>query len=176
VILTDKHAVPPSFENAPFQGGNVDASDFFFWQVPGVSTETRSHFARNTCNGCHTFNETGGSEFQIQPRFQGQESQLSQFLTGVDITDVSGVNRHFDELDRRGRILHSFVCPQEMLPPPQPETTPGGGTAGTGGGMVGTGGTGFPPPKDGGVMGTGAGGSFSTDGGIATGAGGGRGI
>jgi hypothetical protein len=37
IILTDKHAVPPSFENAPFQAGNVDASDFFTWQVPGVS-------------------------------------------------------------------------------------------------------------------------------------------
>jgi hypothetical protein len=41
--------------------------------------------------------------------------------------------------------------------------------------MLGTGGTGFPPPKDGGIMGTGAGGSFGADGGIPTGAGGGRG-
>ena len=176
VILTDKHAVPPSFENAPFQAGNVDASDFFAWQVPGVDTEARSHFARNTCNGCHTFNETGGSEFQIQPRGPGQESFLSQFLTGVNITDNGGVNRHFDELDRRGRILHGFVCPQEMLPPAPPEVIPGGsGTAGTGGGMLGTGGSGFPPPKDGGSS-VGSGGSFGTDGGIATGAGGARGM
>jgi hypothetical protein len=190
IILTDKHAVPLSFENAPFQAGNVDASDFFTWQVPGVSGETRSHFARNTCNGCHTFSETGGSEFQVQPRFQGQESTLSGFLTGADVTDFqAGVIRHFNDLDRRGRILHSFVCPQEMLPPPPPETTPipsgtggigGSGTAGRGGGMLGSGGTGAPPPPpfDGGASGTagttGSGGSFSggPDGGFMTGAGG----
>jgi hypothetical protein len=182
--------VPLSFENAPFQAGNVDASDFFTWQVPGVSGETRSHFARNTCNGCHTFSETGGSEFQVQPRFQGQESTLSGFLTGADVTDFqAGVIRHFNDLDRRGRILHSFVCPQEMLPPPPPETTPipsgtggigGSGTAGRGGGMLGSGGTGAPPPPpfDGGASGTagttGSGGSFSggPDGGFMTGAGG----
>jgi hypothetical protein len=36
-ILAEKHTVPLMFEGAPFQGGNVDASDFFTWQVPGVS-------------------------------------------------------------------------------------------------------------------------------------------
>ena len=83
VIFTDKHAVPLTFEGAPFQGGNVDASDFFTWQVPGVSPETRHRFARNTCNGCHTFSETGGAEFQIRPRFPFQESSLSGFLLGA---------------------------------------------------------------------------------------------
>ncbi len=76
-ILAEKHAVPLSFEGVPFQGGNVDASDFFTWQVPGVSPETRHRFARNTCNGCHTFSETGGAEFQVRPRFPGQEASLS---------------------------------------------------------------------------------------------------
>jgi hypothetical protein len=192
-ILAEKHTVPLTFEGAPFQGGNVDASDFFTWQVPGVAPETRHRFARNTCNGCHTQSETGGSEFQVTPRFPGQESPLSGFLTGADVTDFqAGVIRHFNELDRRGRILHGMICPDEILPPPPPDTTPigggmggfggnvgTGGAGGRGGGMLGTGGSAPPPPpppRDGGAVGTGgtiAGGG--PDGGIPTGAGGGPG-
>jgi hypothetical protein len=186
VILTEKHAVPPLFEGVPFQGGNVDASDFFTWQVPGVSAETRHRFARNTCNGCHTQSETGGAEFQVRPRFPGQESGLSGFLTGADVNDFSaGVTRHFNELGRRGRILHDLVCPEEALPPPPPDTTPinggtggfnggrggfNGGTAGFNGGTGGVGGG--PPPKfDGGVTGV-AGAIGSMDAGSSTGVGG----
>ena len=168
-IFTEKHAVPLTFEGAPFQGGNVDASDFFTWQVPGVSPEARHRFARNTCNGCHTQSETGGAEFQVRPRFPFQESQLSGFLLGADVTDFqAGVIRHFNELGRRGRILHDLVCPEEMLPPLPPDTTPiGGGTGGRGGPL---------PGMDGGVSGAGGiGGSGpigGPDGGIPTGAGG----
>jgi len=137
-ILAEKHVVPPMFEGAPFQGGNVDASDFFTWQVPGVSPETSHRFARNTCNGCHTQSVTGGAEFQIAPRFPFQEARLSGFLTGADVPDFSaGVVRHFNELGRRGRILHNLVCPQEMLPPPPPDTTPLGGSGGFSGGSGG---------------------------------------
>jgi hypothetical protein len=146
-ILAEKHTVPLTFEGAPFQGGNVDASDFFTWQVPGVSQETRHRFARNTCNGCHTQSETGGSQFQISPRVPFQEAQLSGFLTGADVTDfAAGVIRHFNELGRRGRILHDLVCPDEMLPPPPPDTTPIPGAGGAGGG---------PPPRDAGFTGAG---------------------
>jgi hypothetical protein len=162
VIIAEKHAVPPLFEGAPFQGGSVDASSFFTWQVPGVSPETRHRFARNTCNGCHTPSETGGAEFQIRPRGPFQEASLSRFLTGADVTDFSaGVIRHFDELGRRGRILHDLVCPEEVLPPPPPETTPIGGGMGTGGGMGGGigGGTGT-----GAIGGTGTGGSTGAGG------------
>jgi len=157
-ILAEKHTVPLTFEGAPFQGGALDAFDFFQWQVPGVSPETRHRFARNTCNGCHTAGETGGDAFQVRPRGPFQESSLSPFLTGADFDDpAAGVRRHFNELRRRGRILHDFVCPQEMLPPLPPDTTPiGGGVGGTGGGVGGTGG-GFPPPVDGGIAGTGGG-------------------
>jgi hypothetical protein len=166
-ILAEKHTVPLMFEGAPFQGGNVDASDFFTWQVPGVNPETRHRFARNTCNGCHTQSETGGSEFQVRPRFPFQEAQLSGFLTGADVADFNaGVIRHFNDLDRRGRILHDLVCPDEMLPPLPPDTTPipGGGSIDGG----------FPPPKgDGGVIIIGVGGSRGgVDAGISTGTGG----
>src|SRR5204863_6815633 len=141
-ILAEKHTVPLLFEGVPFQGGNVDASDFFVWQVPRVSPETRHRFARNTCNGCHTSSETGANIFQINPRFPGQEAQLSRFLLGTDVTDFqAGVIRHFNELGPRGRILHDLVCPDEILPPPPPDTTPiGGGTGGFDGGVSGTGG------------------------------------
>jgi len=159
-ILAEKHTAPLTFEGAPFQGGNVDASDFFTWQVPGVSPETRHRFARNTCNGCHTFSETGGAEFQVSPRVPFQESSLSGFLLGADVADFSaGVIRHFNELGRRGRILHGLVCPEEELPPPPPETTPIGGPGGSGG--------------FGGFAGTGTGGAIGgPDGGISTGGGG----
>jgi hypothetical protein len=138
----------------PFQGANVDASDFFTWQVPGVSPESRHRFARNTCNGCHTFSETGGAEFQVRPRFPFQEAQVSGFLSGADVTDFgAGVIRHFNELGRRGRIQHDLVCPDEVLPPLPPDTTPiGGGMGGFDGG--------FPPPRfDAGVGAGGASGS-----------------
>ena len=136
-ILAEKHTVPLTFEGAPFQGGNVDRLGLLHVAGAGREPGDAHQFARNTCNGCHTFSETGGAEFQVQPRFQGQESQLSPFLTGADVTDsIAGVIRHFNELGRRGRILHGFVCPQEMLPPPPPDTTP------IGGGMGGFGGTG----------------------------------
>ncbi|HVR03091.1 MAG TPA: LamG domain-containing protein [Polyangia bacterium] len=171
-ILAEKHTVPLTFEGMPFQGGNVDASDFFTWQMPGASPETRHRFARNTCNGCHTQSETGAAFFQVNPRFPFQESQLSGFLLGADVTDSSaGVIRHFHELDRRGRILHDFVCPDEMLPPLPPATTPLGGQADGG----------FPPPPpppplpppppplDGGFTGT-AGAIGGRDAGSSTGA------
>jgi len=162
-ILAEKHAVPLSFENAPFQAGALDAFDFFLWQVPNVNPETSHRFARNTCNGCHTQIVTGGAEFQVRPRFPGQEAQLSGFLTRADVNDQAAcVTRHFNELGRRGRILHDMVCPDEMLPPPPPDTTPipgcmvNGGTAGTGGGTPDGGPP--PPPMDGGFGGTTGGG------------------
>jgi hypothetical protein len=136
-IFTDKHVVPLMFEGVPFQGGNNDASDFFTWQVPGVSPEARHRFARNTCNGCHTFRETGGGEFQISPRQPFQEASLSPFLLGASVPDLSaGVTRHFNEIRRRARVLHDLVCPEEMLPPLPPDTTPlNGGMGGRGGGV-----------------------------------------
>ena len=175
-ILAEKHAVPLSFEGAPFQGGNVDAFDFFLWQVPNVSPETSHRFARNTCNGCHDRNVTGGAEFQIRPRFPGQESQLSQFLTGANVDDRAAcVTRRFDELGRRGRILHDLVCPEEILPAPPPDTTPipgcmVGGTGGSGGGGTGGGmdggfaGSGGPIGGRGGPIPTGAAGTTGSGG------------
>ncbi len=153
-ILAEKHVVPATFEGAPFAAGSL-ITDFFTWSAPGVDPEVRHRFARNTCNGCHTTSlETNVFVFQVTPRSLGQESQLSPFLLGTQVFDpFADLFRNFNELGRRGRILHDLVCPNDPLPPPPPETSPGpdgpdgggtggftGGTAGFGGGTGGFGG------------------------------------
>jgi hypothetical protein len=164
-ILAEKHVVPAMFEGVPFQAGSL-VTDFFTWSAPGVDPELRHRFARNTCNGCHTFPlETGTDVFQIQPRFQGQEAILSPFLLGTQVLDpFANLFRNFHELGRRGRVLHDLVCPNDPLPPPPPDTSPGpgGGPGPDGGGGFGgdTGGFG------GGIGGGMAGASGGFDGGV----------
>jgi hypothetical protein len=145
-ILTQTHTVPASFADQPFQGGSL-ITDFFVWQAPGVNPEAREKFALNTCNGCHTTSlETNVFVFQVSPRSRGQESTLSPFLQGTQTFDpFANVTRVFNELGRRGRILHGLVCPNDPLPPPPPDTLPGngldGGIADGGGGSGGAGGS-----------------------------------
>ncbi len=154
-------------------------TDFFIWNAPGVNPDAREKFALSTCNGCHTSSlETNTDVFQVSPRSVGQESQLSQFLLGTQVFDpFSSVFRVFNELGRRGRILHDLVCPNEQLPPPPPDTIPvgggpDGGMRGPDGGVGGPDGGGFPgdpfPPPPGGF----AGASGSADAGAASGVGG----
>jgi hypothetical protein len=127
-ILNVTHVVPETFEGQPFQGGSM-ITDFFTWNAPGVDTEVRAKFAQNTCNGCHTSPlETNTFVFQIQPRSLGQESTLSPFLLGTQVFDpFANVFRNFNELARRGRVLHDIVCPDEHLPPLPPDVVPAGG-------------------------------------------------
>lgn len=163
-ILEQKHVVPETFQGQPFLAGSM-ITNFFVWQAPGVNPEAREKFALNTCNGCHTNPlETNVGVFQVAPRSAGQEASLSPFLLGTQVFDpFSNVIRVFNELNRRGRILHDLVCPNEPLPPPPPDTIPiGGGPDGGGtGGFTGRD-AGFPPPGAGGAPGgpdPGAGGS-----------------
>jgi hypothetical protein len=134
-ILIEKHSVPATFAGQPFIGGSM-ITDFFVWDAPGVNPQARAKFALNTCNGCHTSSlETNTPVFQISPRSVGQESSLSPFLLGTQVFDpFANVIRVFNELGRRGRIMHTLVCPDEPLPPAPPETIPVGGTGGIGGG------------------------------------------
>jgi len=86
-------------------------NDLSTWFVPGVDSEVRHHFAINTCNGCHSTQETGTFFTQITPRFAFEEASLSPFLTGVTVRDpVTGVTRTFNELGRRKADLTSVVC------------------------------------------------------------------
>jgi Concanavalin A-like lectin/glucanases superfamily len=147
-ILTQTHTVPETFAGQPFQAGSM-ITDFFVWQAPGVNPEARAKFALNTCNGCHTNPlESNVFVFQVSPRSQGQESSLSPFLLGTQTFDgFANVIRVFNELGRRGRILHGLVCPNDPLPPPPPDTIPvnnpdgGAGDAGMGGSDGGSGGS-----------------------------------
>jgi hypothetical protein len=110
-IVAEKHDVPVSFENAPFQAASV-FNNFDFWDAPGISNpEARHKFSLNTCNGCHGA-ETQTGFLQISPRDQGQASILSGFLTGIDVSDpVDGTQRRLSELKRRRDLMESVVCP-----------------------------------------------------------------
>jgi len=173
-VMNETFATPETFEGQPFGAGSL-ITDFFVWQVPGVDPEARHRFARNTCNGCHTSPlETNVGVFQLSPRSQGQESFLSPFLTGTQVFDpFANVLRNFNELGRRARSLHGLICPDETLPPPPPDTVPGGGMGGT----FGTGIGGFSGTGTGGSVGTGTGGTFNTGGSFgSSGAGGAGGV
>lgn len=158
-IISQTHTLPATFEGQPFQAGAM-VTDFFVWNAPGVNPEARAKFALNTCNGCHTAPlESNVFVFQVAPRSLGQESQLSPFLQGTQVFDpFANVLRNFNELGRRGRILHDLVCPNDPLPPPPPETTPIGGDSD--GGFAGTGGGHFDGGNNGGA-GTGGGPIFT---------------
>jgi hypothetical protein len=163
-ILQQKHIVPETFEGQPFLAGSM-ITDFFTWSAPGVNPEAREKFALNTCNGCHTSPlETNTFVFQVSPRSLGQESTLSPFLLGTQTFDpFSNSFRVFNELGRRGRILHDLVCPNEILPPLPPDNIPLGG--GPDGGVASDGGRPFPGGIGGAVGSGGPGGPGGASGG-----------
>jgi hypothetical protein len=163
-IIAETHTVPDQLNGQPFLGGAV-FNDLTTWFAPGINNnEARFHFAVNTCNGCHSSQETGVFFLQITPRFPGGgEAGLSPFLTGTTVSDpVTGLPRQFRELGRRNDVLTLLECGTVAPPPPPPPITGtggfgGGGTGGSGGsfggadagvsgmGSAGSGGT-FPPP------------------------------
>jgi hypothetical protein len=122
-ILTQLHTVPPTFEGQPFQGGS-SLNPLTFWAAPGIANnDARQLFSLNTCNGCHG-PETGTGFLHLAPRFPGQETQLSGFLTGITVSDpISGVPRTFGDLAARKADLTSLVCT-----PPAPAGSPAAAT------------------------------------------------
>jgi len=109
-IIAETHTVPTVFQDQPFQAGAV-FNDLNSWFAPGVNPEARHHFALNTCNGCHSLQETGTPFLQISPRFPGSEAGLSGFLTGTTVGDpLTGVSRTFNDLRRRNLDLKAIVC------------------------------------------------------------------
>ncbi|HEU4726404.1 MAG TPA: LamG domain-containing protein [Kofleriaceae bacterium] len=110
-IIAETHTVPAVLDGQPFQAGTI-FNDLTTWFAPGVDPEARHHFALNTCNGCHSGQETGVGFLQISPRSPGSPAQLSGFLTGTTIPDpVTLQPREFNDLRRRRLDLQSIVCP-----------------------------------------------------------------
>lgn len=113
-ILTGTHTVPLSYpDDEAFLGGAIDPGAGFPWLGSAALTATlfninaRREFAKATCNGCHTA-ETSTSFVHIANREPGEESELSDFLTGADMpkTDpVTGDALFFHELmDRQMKL------------------------------------------------------------------------
>jgi hypothetical protein len=110
-IIADAHVVPDQFLGQAFRAGAI-FNDLGSWLAPGIAdNEARHHFALNTCNGCHSAQETGTFFLQIAGRFPGQESQLSGFLSGTSVFDpVTGQQRTFNDLGRRKADFDAIVC------------------------------------------------------------------
>jgi hypothetical protein len=116
-IIAETHTVPATFNGQPFQAGAV-FNDLSTWTAPGVDPAARHHFALNTCNGCHSSDETNVIFLQIEPRFLGSESFLSAFLVGGSVRDlVTQEPRFFDDLGRRKVDLEAIMCPTSSLLP-----------------------------------------------------------
>jgi hypothetical protein len=130
-IVAERHLVPEIFEGEPFQGGAV-FNNIDFWNAPGiVNPEARHKFSLNTCDGCHGA-ETQTSFLQVFPRFPGQESSLSGFMTGIDVFDpVSGQIRRLNDLGRRNADLKALVCPPEEAALASPQAVGGQPSSGT---------------------------------------------
>jgi hypothetical protein len=110
-IIAEQHTVPLTFQGSPFLGGAV-FNNLTAWRAPGINNnEARHHFSLNTCNGCHSSEETGTGFLQVNPRFPGSEAQLSGFLTGITVADpVTFAPRTFNDLARRKSDLTQLVC------------------------------------------------------------------
>jgi hypothetical protein len=110
-VLQEKHVVPAQFEGQAFLGGN-SFNNLNAWRSSGITNpEARFRFSLNTCNGCHSSEETGTPFLQINPRSQGSVSFLSGFMTGITIADpVTGVSRTLNDLGRRNADLKAVVC------------------------------------------------------------------
>jgi hypothetical protein len=124
-ILIERHDVPEIFQGQPFLGGS-SFNDLFAWVAPGiVNNEARHKFSLNTCNGCHSAEETGTSFLQVFPREVGQPASLSGFLTGNTVFDVvTGEPRSFNDLRRRNLDLDLLVCDRPVAPSTTPEVVP----------------------------------------------------
>ena len=120
-------------------------NDLSSWDAPGiVNPEARHKFALNTCNGCHSSQETNTGFLMVGPRAPGQQAFLSPFLTGTSVFDpATGGFRVLNDLRRRNRDMHLIVCPDDPLPP-DPMPPPGRPVAD--GGAPGGGPRPSPPP------------------------------
>lgn len=122
-ILAGNHVVPATFQGQPFLGGSSDGQPTSaFLDAPGINDNDARHlFSLLNCVACHT-TETGTGFFHSGPRNAGQETFLSDFLTGGSVTDPvdPSVTRHFHDLRRRHedfcRVLNSTCADLDVQP------------------------------------------------------------
>lgn len=110
-ILAGTHQVPLTFQGAAFRAGSI-LNNIDFWSAPGIRSNRARHlFSVNTCDGCHGGETATFGFLHVFPRGPGQVSELSGFLTGIDVPDpVTGATRRFNDLGRRATDLKNLVC------------------------------------------------------------------
>ena len=110
-ILAGTHTVPDQLDGSPFRAGAVNNDPFQRWDTFDFDPEGRRAFALATCNGCHSFDETGSDQHVSSG--QGIE-MLSPFLRGVTVPDpFTREPRTFNDLLRRRQDLEAIVCPPQ---------------------------------------------------------------
>ena len=111
-FLLERQAIPLLYPapppDKPFRAAQSLNFVGFFWDPTGVfNGEARHKFALNTCNGCHTAEETYTPFRHVTA---GSPVHLSGFLTGTTVADpVDGTLRDFNELERRAADLENLV-------------------------------------------------------------------
>jgi hypothetical protein len=114
-ILAGTARVPRQFPPGnPFLAGAATQEAEMFWDAPQINNpEARHQFAMQSCNGCHT-RETETIFNHIEPAPYGIESNLSGYLTGIDVVDPAdgATVRHFAELEQRALDLDILVNTQ----------------------------------------------------------------
>lgn len=99
---------PPPPPGKPFLGGESANFVDFFWNPTGVlNNDARHKFALNTCNGCHTLDET---DTPFRHVTAASPVKLSGFLTGTTVADpIDGTLREFNDLERRAADMEELL-------------------------------------------------------------------
>lgn len=112
---------PRTFRGEPFLGGAADNRLDLGWDGPSPACSTierpigRWLFSSFSCQGCHGI-DTATQFVHVTPRQAGEESQLSQMMTGIELTDICGLRFRLNDLRRRTNFqcfLLSLTCPNE---------------------------------------------------------------
>jgi hypothetical protein len=112
-ILAGTQLVPDELDGQPFRAGAVLIETPGIWNPFDVDPDARHAFAIGTCNGCHSFDETGTPFNHISPTDRGTAA-LSPFLRGVTVPDpTTGQPRTYSDMVRRRTDLEAIVCPAQ---------------------------------------------------------------
>lgn len=116
----------PLSSHPPFRGGTSPNDGFLSLRATGISSSNlRATFSLNTCGGCHG-SEADTLFTHIRENIQfGQETSLSDFLTGETVSDPfdPSIHRTFNDLLRRGFALQDFANATCFKPPTNVEAS-----------------------------------------------------